>query len=111
MSRFDRHLLVPAVHAADRVGMDGEGQVLMHTALAPENAGRVWIIALKRLDAFQLTHAPGTIGCATQRDQRGGPAVRACARFEPPASEVVRTGDHARPYAIGHPGTIDVVAD
>ncbi len=39
VSCFYRHFLVPAMHAADGVRVYGEGQVLMHAALAPEDAG------------------------------------------------------------------------
>src|SRR5947207_4389567 len=50
-SRFNGNLLVPAMHATDRVWMNGKGEILMHSALAPEDACRVWIVACKRLNA------------------------------------------------------------
>src|SRR5260370_8229572 len=58
VSCFYRHFLVPAMHAADRIGMDGEGQVLMPAALPPENARCVGIGALKRPYTLPLAQPP-----------------------------------------------------
>ncbi len=52
VSRLDGHLLMPTVHAADRVWMYGEGQILMNSTLAPEDACGVGIIACKWLNAL-----------------------------------------------------------
>ncbi len=38
VSRFNRYFLVPAMHATDGIRVDREGQVLVHAALAPEDA-------------------------------------------------------------------------
>src|SRR5579859_3883601 len=111
VSCLDLHLLVPAMHAADRVGMDREGQVLMHASLAPENASRVRVIALERTYSFQVPQAPYAIVFSPQRCQRRSPAIRAGARLQTPASEVMRAGNYARPDAIGQPCSIDVVAN
>src|SRR6266566_4666168 len=52
VGRLNHNLLVPAMHAADRIGMDRESQILMHSTLAPEDACRVWIVACKRLNTL-----------------------------------------------------------
>src|SRR5262249_25772253 len=37
--RGERYLLVPAVHTADGIGLDGEGEVLGYASLPPPDAG------------------------------------------------------------------------
>src|SRR6266851_5299659 len=61
VSCFYCHFLVPAMHAADRIRMDRKGQVLMHAALAPEDARRVGIGALKGLYALQVAQTPRAV--------------------------------------------------
>src|SRR5260221_985029 len=61
VSCFYRHFLVPAMHAADGVRVYGEGQVLMHAALAPEDARRVGIGTLEGLYALQVAQTPGAV--------------------------------------------------
>ena len=43
--------LVPAVHAADRIGLHRERQVLMHADIVPPDARRIGIVARERLGA------------------------------------------------------------
>src|SRR5437762_1955246 len=40
----DAHGLVPAVHSRNRIGMDREGQVLMHTDVAPPDTQSVRVL-------------------------------------------------------------------
>ena len=37
LSAFDVHLLMPAVHAAGGIGLNGEGHVLVDSGLLPEH--------------------------------------------------------------------------
>jgi hypothetical protein len=48
---------MPAVHSAYGIGMNWEGQVLMHAAFLPEDSLGVGIVALERFDDFDLTEA------------------------------------------------------
>src|SRR5256885_14792739 len=109
MSHLDRHFLMPAMHATDRIGMDSKGQVLMHTALTPENTGGVWIIALKRTYPLHLSHTPYSVAFLPQFYQSRRPAVRTCARRKAPSTEMMRTGNDARTDAISNPRPIDIV--
>ena len=55
--------------------MNREGEVLMHTAFLPEDPLRVGIVALERLDAFELTQPPTTVAHLIKIDKRGCPSV------------------------------------
>src|SRR6266567_6022002 len=109
MRGFNCDFLMPAVHPANGIRMNREGQVLMDATLAPENTGRVGVVALERTNAFQLTHTPGTILLFPQLYQGRRPAICACTCLQSPASKVVRTGNHAWTDTICDPGAIDVV--
>lgn len=54
----DANFLVPAVLAADVVGLYRKRQVLMNTGVFPENSFRVGIVALERLDTVYRPHHP-----------------------------------------------------
>ena len=45
----DLDLLVPAVHAADGIGLDGEGEVLWDAPFVPPNARGIGVVGLERL--------------------------------------------------------------
>src|SRR5579883_1773084 len=99
------------MHAANGVRMHREGEVLMHASLTPEYTGRIGVIAFKWANAFHVSHMPGTIALSPQRDQRRSPAIRSLARFQPPAPQVMRAGNHTRTDALCHPGTVNVITN
>src|SRR5260370_27697726 len=111
MSTLNRDLLMPTMHPAHRVRVDRKRQVLMHAAFAPEDARGVWIIALKRSNTFQVAHPPDTTRISSQRNQCRSPAICSLASFEPPATQVMRTGHNPRANPFSHPYTIDIVAN
>ena len=39
------HFLVPAMLSANRIGLHGENQILMHARIFPVNAGRIAVAA------------------------------------------------------------------
>src|SRR5690606_12458516 len=55
---FDPHSLVPAVHAADRVRMNGVGDVLVNAAVRPKDAAAVLVFAFEGFDAGDRLHFP-----------------------------------------------------
>src|SRR6266404_9781653 len=100
---------MPAVHSAHGIGVDRECKVLMHAAFLPEDSLRVGIVALERLDAFDLTKPPPPIAQLIQIDKRGRPSVGALIILQSPAAEVMRARDNARPDAFGRPYSNDEV--
>src|SRR2546426_8818720 len=105
------HLLVPAVLAADRIRLDREREVLVHTGVLPPDARGVGSGALDRLDAVQLPLPPLAGRLAREIDERGGPPLAARRLGQPPAPEVVRARDDARADGLGHPDLVDEPAD
>jgi hypothetical protein len=87
--RFDPNSLMPAVHATHRIRVDRKGQVLMNSALLPENALRIGIIALEWFDAFTPPQPPSAFAKLFHLDQRGCPAVGPLFLFQPPAPQVM----------------------
>jgi hypothetical protein len=58
MSALDSNPLVPAVHPADRIRVNGEGQILVHSAFLPEDSLRIRIVAFEWFDALDLSKPP-----------------------------------------------------
>src|SRR5579875_2842311 len=88
-SRFNRDLLVPAMHATHRIRMYPKCQVLMHPGLAPEDASGVRVLALIGPDSLHLSHTPVPVLLPPQYDEGGCPTIHACARRQSPAAQVV----------------------
>src|SRR5262245_27069391 len=105
------HLLVPAVLAADRVGLDREREVLVAARLFPPDTRGIGIIAAKRAWPVDLPHAPFTGLGLREIDERRGPALAAGVLAQAPPSEVVRARDHARPHRLRDPHPVDEVPD
>jgi hypothetical protein len=99
------------MHAAHRVRVNRERQVLVHTCLAPEDAGRIRVLALIWAHSLNLTHDPAAILLMAQLYQRRGPAVCSLAGIQTPAAQVMGTGDDAWTDALSDPGSINEVAD
>src|SRR5262249_21228068 len=62
---FERDALMPAVHAAHRIGLHGKRQVLMDADVSPPDARAVGIVAGERLRAVHLRHL---VSCALAID-------------------------------------------
>ena len=71
--RCRRHdyFLMPAVLAADRIGLHRKDQVLMDTRILPVNSGRISIVTCKRMNAMDLTHPPLSRLNLRQLDESG----------------------------------------
>src|SRR6185295_12266282 len=74
---LDVDALVPAVHAADRIGLDREGQVLVDAAVGPPDARAVAIGALPRLDVFDAADAEAAGRELLAGDAHARPAIGA----------------------------------
>ena len=106
----DPHLLVPAVHSAHRIGVDREGEVLVHAHLAPPYALRVGVVALEGLDAVDLAHGVFPITLLIEANDGGGDPGRALVFAQTPAAQVMRHGDDAGFQALRHPASRDEMA-
>src|SRR5690606_3720106 len=101
---LDRDLLVPAVHPADRVGLHGEGHVLVHADFAPPDAAAVGIVALEWRRTVHLLHRVTAATAAFDLDERRCAARAAFVFVQTPASEVMRHGDDTGAQTFGDPG-------
>jgi hypothetical protein len=87
------------MHPGYGVRMHGEGEVLVYSTVAPEDAAGVGIVALEGAGPVQVAQEPAAlVGSEAYRGR--GPSA-ALAFVQPPASEMVRAGDD--------PGAIDSV--
>src|SRR6478672_2852626 len=111
MRPFNCYLLVPAMHSADRVGVDRKCYVLMNTAVGPENSRSVWVIAFVGADTFDNTHFPFTRFGLVDRDLIRRPTVVLCVLFATPSADVVRTRHDTRTHSFRHPCAIYKVTD
>src|SRR5712691_7046535 len=109
MRLFYSDLLVPAVHATDGIGMDGERQVLMHAAVAPPDARGIRIGAGEGADPLHLSQPPAAIFLLNVY-HAGGPAA-ALILWSPPAAEMMRAGYNSRLDTLGYPHVVNKVAD
>src|SRR6185295_19059428 len=71
------YLLVPAVLAAHRVGLDREREVLVNAPVLPPDALRIGIVAGERPRSVNLPHAPFPRLRLGEIDERRGPALAA----------------------------------
>ena len=92
--------LMPAMHARDRVRMDGERDVLMHAGIAPPNALRIRVETHVGDDALLPMHVP-LLTPVLQSNRCHQLPLPAILQF--PTPHVVTTGDHAGPNPFGHP--------
>src|SRR5262249_50628872 len=108
---FQRHFLMPAVHAANGVGLNGKRQVLRHAPFAPPDPLRIRIVAGERDWPFDLPDKPFSWFWLRDLHNVGTIAIARGILTRTPAPEVVRAGDHAGPNPLGQPNAIDEVAD
>src|SRR5437773_10720648 len=92
--------LMPAVHAGDRIGLNGEGQVLMDAGVGPPDSLRVGIARREWLHAALTPQLPAG-SAAIELHRRHPLALTVVRRF--PASHVMAAGHYARTNAFGHP--------
>ena len=90
--------------------MHGEGQVLVHAAVAPPDAAGVGVGARERARAPSTWRSSRPALGASRRDARRRPAA-ALALVQAPAAQVVRAGDDAGRDRLRHPGAVHEVAD
>ena len=91
--------------------MHGEGDVLVHAAVPPEDAGGVAVRAFVGTDAVHHLHAPLAAGIFLDIHQIHRPAVAFRVLPPPPAPQVVGTGDHAGLHGLGDPDAVHEIAD
>src|SRR5262249_54149388 len=96
-------LLVPALLAAHRIGLDAERQVLVDSGVLPKHPCGVRVVAVERADSVELAHPPLAGPRPLEADERRRPAVPTLVLAETPAPEVVGARDDARPDRLGDP--------
>src|SRR5690349_24475315 len=102
---------MPAMLAADKVGLHREGQILMYSGIFPKNPFGIGISAFERLDAVHVTHHPFAIAHTLEIDKCGRPTFASLFFGQAPSAQVVRTSNDARLDSLRHPDFIDEVAD
>src|SRR5687767_1099886 len=103
MSSLDSDFLMPAMHAAHRIGVDGECNVLMDAAIGPEDPRCVRIAALVCTDTFDDPHLPFARLLFLDRHLIRRPAIVARVLRSAPTSDVMRTRNDARTHSFRHP--------
>src|ERR1700687_2776303 len=83
------HHLVPAVHAADRIRMDRECNVLVHARIAPPNSFCIGIGGVVGFHSRDLAHFPLSLADFLQIDPRARHAFDLILLVDAPASEMV----------------------
>src|SRR5690606_8379712 len=111
MGALDTHPLMPTMHAADGVGVYGEGDVLVHAAVAPIDALAVGVAAVERFYAFQGAHAPAVLAFPLDGHRVAAPAVALLILWASPAAQVMGTGYHPRFHPLRHPYFIYKITD
>lgn len=99
---------MPAVLAGDGVWMHWEGQVLVNADISPPDAQGVGVCGFVGRNAACAFQAP-LIRVVFEADGRHHLPLAFVREF--PASHVMAARDDAGPYAFGHPGADDEVAD
>ena len=101
---------MPAVHAGDGVGVDGEGEVLVDAHVGPPDARGVGVGGSVRGDPALALERP-LAALVVERDGLHQLALPlALVRRELPAPHVVAARDHVGAYAFGDPRADDEVA-
>src|SRR5437588_12861127 len=103
MCLFDHYLLMPTVHAADRIGMNGKRYVLMDAAICPKYSRRVGIVTFVGPDAFDNTHFPFARLDLVDRNLVGRPSIVFCVLFSAPSADLVGTSNHTRTHYFRYP--------
>ena len=103
------NFLMPAMHAADGIGLHGERQILMDARIRPPHASGIRIGRCERLNALGLTHHQVAV-FARQRHHSRRPAL-AAVRTQCPTSQVVRARHDAGLHALGDPRAIHEVSN
>src|SRR5882672_5621830 len=98
---------MPAVLAADRVGLDREREVLVDAGVFPPDALRVRVVARERPWPVDLAHPPLPGLEPFEVDERGGPPLAARVFVKTPATEVVGARDHPGTDGLRHPHLVD----
>src|SRR5207237_10098786 len=99
---IETYSLMPAVHAAHRIRLNREREVLMHPHLAPPDPLGVRVAAAERTRAVNLPHAITPLLARDCHERRGRP--RAAGLFvQTPAAEMMRHAKYAGTDAFGHP--------
>src|SRR5580704_1887996 len=106
-----RDSLVPAMLSADRVGLNGEGQILMYARIFPVDARRIGIVAFEGLNAMDRAHHPLPRFDLLQIDQRRGPAFTAKIFFQTPPPEMMGASNNAGTHAFSRPNSVNEIAD
>src|SRR5271155_2976633 len=102
---------MPAMGAANWIGLHGKRQVLMDAGVLPPDSFGIGIFARKRLDAVDLSHHPLAGLKLAEVDERRGPSLAAQFFAQTPSSEVMRAGGDAGADALGDPYLVDEVAN
>src|SRR5215469_14184524 len=102
---------MPAVLTAHRVRLHREYKVLMNSRVLPPNTLRIRIVTHKRTDSAYLAHFPLARRYLPQVYDSSCPLRPSRLLAKPPTSQVVRTGDDARPNPLRHPHFVDEVPD
>ena len=101
-SGFNRDFLVPAVHAADRVWLNGEGEVLIDSCFIPPDATRIGVITGIGGDALFLSEEKGVV-FSLDVHQGHGEALTAPVFVKVPPTGMVAAGDDPRSDALCDP--------
>src|SRR5438552_17385078 len=94
---------MPAVLAADRVGLNRKREVLVDAGLLPPDALGVRVVARERTRPLDLAHSPLPGLGPREIDDRGGPPPAARALVKSPATAAMRARDHPGPDCLRHP--------
>src|SRR5579862_4752090 len=92
------------------IGLDRERQVLMNAAVGPPDPLCVRVFALVRRDILGSAKTNNAVRYLLTNNLDAGHPIRPLV-VQPPASKVVRTCHDPWPHSLGHPGTVDVMAD
>ena len=110
LCRGHRDSLKPAVHAADRIGLYGKGQVLVYAGVGPPDQPGVWVVAaIGRLTVLPAEPPPAVVVLINGGLTRPPGAGRLL--FQPPTAHVVAGRNHTGTDPLRTPRRYDEVAD
>src|SRR5919204_2313307 len=101
---------MPAVHAADRIRLDRECQVLMHPHFAPPDPPGIWVVALKWSGPVHLPDAVAPIFAIDPHHGRCRPRV-AGLFVEAPPPQMMRHRDNSRADSFSDPDARHEISD
>src|SRR5271166_3614904 len=102
---------MPAMHAADGIGMNWEGDVLMHPGIAPPDSLRLGVGAIVWRNAFQLAHLPLAFCDFFQINPRTRHSLNLILFINPPPAKMMRAGNYAWRQAFRDPRVQHEVSD